>query len=405
MARALRIDRGTLGDLEETPQGGLAIPAFVTRVGVFEYEQPDGKVIREYRPPEEVFHKDALATLPNATLTNEHPDGHVHPGNFKKHVVGHVEKDVKQDGDKIAARLIVQDKKTLDDIKKRRRREVSCGYHCDVDEAPGVTSEGERYDRVQRNIRYNHVALVDAGRAGPDVRLRLDSSGNASTEGSMKVEIIDGVEYEIGTPAHAKAVQLRADSAKQRDDAFTKLKADHDRQEARAVAAESKLKKLEDRLTVATSAARLDARVQKRARIIARARAVLGSSFKADGLSSMAIAVAAVKKHYPDVRLDGKSKEFIAGLFRAIKLDARRADAYSRIPPHLRRAPEGFEPQRARRADDGSNPARGKTLSQLRADRDGAEPHRRPLAVSKDNPHKEIDGFPAVQGSMLENMR
>jgi hypothetical protein len=422
-----RHDRGTTGELERTPQGGLVVPAFLTRAGVFEYDQPDGRVIREWRPSSEVFHKDTLATLPNATLTNTHPSEHVNPANFKKHVVGHVETDsVKTSGDKIAARLVVQDGRTIRDLGVGRRREVSCGYHCDVDEKSGVVPEGEPdagmpYDRVQRSIRYNHVALVDDGRAGPDVRLRLDSKGNQTDSGeeTMKVEVIDGVDYEVGTPAHTDAVKRRSDAAeKQRKDAADTQRALAEAKK-RADAAEERAKKAQVALVEATSAQRLDHAVAVRGAIIRSATAMFGREFKADGMSEQAIKIAAVRKLAPQLKLDGKGGDYVNGLFRMADLllvRNRRKDAAQRspnaqlhldggdrvrggdLPDELRLPPPGFE----RRDAQGGG---GRTLAQVRSDRDEEARHRRPLAVSKSNPHREMDGYPSLQGSMLETMK
>ena len=47
-------------------------------------------------------------------------------------------------------------------------KELSCAYRYDPDFTQG-TYDGQRYDFVMRNIRGNHVALVEEGRAGPDV--------------------------------------------------------------------------------------------------------------------------------------------------------------------------------------------------------------------------------------------
>lgn len=411
-----RSDRGTVGELERTPQGGLVVPAFLTRAGVFEYEQPDGKVIREWRPKSEVFNKDALSTLPNATLTNRHPTEHVHPGNFKKHVVGHVETDsVKAEGDKVAARLVVQDGRTIRDLGVGTRREVSCGYHCDVDDKPGIVPDGEPdagkpYDRIQRSIRYNHVALVDDGRAGPDVRLRLDSRGNQKTQGEaeMEFELIDGVKHEVGTPGHADAVRRRNDAVeKTRKDATDALATE----KKRADDAEAKVKKLEEQLVEATSAKRIDEAVRVRAAVISRAKVVLGDKFKFDGMSNHAIKVAAVKKARPELKLDGVEKpaDYIRGLFDGLptkREDSRRSpnanlhlDEKDRVeggevPEDLRDPPEGFE-----RQDVGEQPRRGgRTISQIRADRDNEQRHKKPLTVSKSNASR-------LQGSQLETMR
>lgn len=53
-------------------------------------------------------------------------------------------------------------------IENNRRRQISAGYYYDADMTPGEY-EGCAYDGIMRNIRANHVALVEAGRAGPDV--------------------------------------------------------------------------------------------------------------------------------------------------------------------------------------------------------------------------------------------
>lgn len=48
------------------------------------------------------------------------------------------------------------------------KRELSCGYRCRYEYAPGVYN-GVAYDYVQRSIRGNHIALVREGRMGPAV--------------------------------------------------------------------------------------------------------------------------------------------------------------------------------------------------------------------------------------------
>src|SRR5204863_2060742 len=84
-----RFDVGRLENVKKTPQGGLRSQAFVSKTGVFVYDGAKGVPIREYRPPEEVFHADSLATLPDAPITAGHP-GLVSPDNFQDHAVGHV---------------------------------------------------------------------------------------------------------------------------------------------------------------------------------------------------------------------------------------------------------------------------------------------------------------------------
>ena len=61
-------------------------------------------------------------------------------------------------------------------VESGKKCELSCAYYYDPDMKPGEY-QGLRYDGVMRNIRGNHVALVEAGRAGPDVMVH-DSKEN-----------------------------------------------------------------------------------------------------------------------------------------------------------------------------------------------------------------------------------
>jgi hypothetical protein len=198
--------------------------------------------------------------------------------------------------------------------------EVSCGYHCDVDETPGEF-EGQRYDRVQRNIRYNHVAVVERGRAG-DAKLRLDSNDDvrldAAQETMMKVERIDGVEYEIGSDAHKAILAAR--------ESFAQAKSEKDKAQARADVAEGRVKDLEGKLAEAQDQKRIDAAVAARLDVVEKARKVLGADFKAEGKNDREIKAEALKKARPEMKLDGKSDDYVAAAFDML---ADRVDAES----------------------------------------------------------------------------
>lgn len=186
MATFRRYDAGVLDKAERTPQGGLRIPAYVTRTGIFEYHRPDGSVQREYRPPEEVFHADAMQSLEDAPVTDLHPSEMVVPNNFQSLSRGHCREPGRKD-EFVTAHLVVQDAALIKAIDAGERSEISLGYTCDLDFTPGEIN-GEKYDAIQRGIRINHAALGPKGwgRAGPDARVRLDSTGNASPMGTQE---------------------------------------------------------------------------------------------------------------------------------------------------------------------------------------------------------------------------
>lgn len=246
---------------ELTAAGGKRYDALVTRAGVLTYRRQDGSRWREYRPPEEVFDSESLATLRDAPVTDDHPTEMVTPDTFRTVSRGHVSGDPCRDGERVAAQLAISDGGLLARVASGKR-EASCGYRCDVDSTPGVTPEGERYDAVQRNIRYNHVAIVHKGRAGSEIGIRLDSEGNQIPMSEKRIERIDGAEYEIGTEAHAAAVARRDSAAADITKQIETLRAERDAAVARADELTAKLPELVSaRAELLGEAARLDADV------------------------------------------------------------------------------------------------------------------------------------------------
>lgn len=179
MVSVSRFDRQKLSKVAKTGAGGLRVDAALTRTGIFEYQNPDGTTRKEFRPADEVFNANALASFAGLPVTIGHP-GTVTAENWKTHAIGHVGDTPRQDGDFVAAPLFIQDAKGVAGIEAGEYVEVSCGYQVDLDETPGVTEAGDRYDCIQRNIRGNHLAIGPRGwgRGGKDVAMRLDSHGD-----------------------------------------------------------------------------------------------------------------------------------------------------------------------------------------------------------------------------------
>lgn len=68
----------------------------------------------------------------------------------------------------LKASLAVWDAKAIEAIDSGAQEQLSCGYRYVADMSPGEI-DGVKYDGVMRGLKCNHVALVEAGRAGPDV--------------------------------------------------------------------------------------------------------------------------------------------------------------------------------------------------------------------------------------------
>ena len=84
---------------------------------------------------------------------------------------------------------------TVEDAIKRildgSMRELSLSYRYTPDFTPGKTPEGEDFDFVMRGITANHVALVEAGRAGRDV-LVADSRKDSPMDEEKKTDLTAG---------------------------------------------------------------------------------------------------------------------------------------------------------------------------------------------------------------------
>lgn len=310
-------------------------PALITRTGVFTYRRADGSVIKEYRPPDEVFAPEALASFQLAVITDEHPEEWVTAKNARELMRGFVGETVKKDGDHVAVTVKITDADLVAKVEKNDARELSCGYVCDLEETPGEFN-GERYDVIQRNIRGNHVAVVAKGRAGPSASIRLDAGDGVmvSPEGartapqtqetnvSTRKKKIDGVDFEVpegAAQAIEKLEKVHADAVASKDQAIAELQAKLDAEAKEKAAAQAKLdalaeekKKVDEALKAATDPKAIKARIAERAKLEKLAGAVLGNKAKLDAMDDDAIRLAALKKAHPGRDFEKKDAAYIA---------------------------------------------------------------------------------------------
>lgn len=82
---------------------------------------------------------------------------------------GAIGSDVRFEPPYLRASLSVWTDEAIALIESRQQDQLSCAYRYRADMTPGVSPDGERFDGTMRDIEANHVALVEEGRAGPDV--------------------------------------------------------------------------------------------------------------------------------------------------------------------------------------------------------------------------------------------
>lgn len=373
--RVTRINfAGPTRGVRPTPQGGLCVEAAVARSGVLPYSDGTGRSWTEYRPEEEVFHPDSLASLRGATVTDEHPAALVTPETFSAVSRGHAADDVRRDGDFVVVDLLVQDGALCRKVDAGERREVSCGYTCEVDPTPGVTPEGERYDAVQRNIRHNHVALLapGEGRSGPEVALRMDGAAvevrrDAAGESMKIIKLKGGREIKLDAAEDPAAAQGAVDELQQKADEGGEAIAACEAAQTALTDAMTQIAVLSGKLKAAEAAKEappavtedmvpdevLDAALAKRLTLHDEARKVLGAEAKMDGLKPAEIRAKVIGTAFPSVKLDGLSADRVQGLYDAALLGAtERNDGLA----NAHRAAAGADPETRTDAADAATP-------------------------------------------------
>lgn len=168
-------DRAPVSGTHRTSNGFLAADARVSRTGIQIYTgreagKPELATVRVYRSPEEVFAPAAMASAAHKPLTVDHPARDVDAATWKATAVGWTGDAPVRDGETLRIPMMIADAAAIADIASGKR-ELSCGYRCELDWTAGRTPSGEVYDARQVGIRLNHVAIVAAGRAGAECRI------------------------------------------------------------------------------------------------------------------------------------------------------------------------------------------------------------------------------------------
>lgn len=179
------------GHMIRTPEGYLVCKEVpIARIGTQEYrgmefggENPE-KIYVVKRPEEEVFSKAALASFEGKPVVDEHPSEDVTPENIGRYIKGTC-RDVRRGegalSDCVVADLIIYDKDLIKKIESGKR-DISCGYDCLWD-----PKDDDTY--VQLEIRGNHVAVVEEGRAGHKVSIRDSRKGGKTMSEKSKNSI------------------------------------------------------------------------------------------------------------------------------------------------------------------------------------------------------------------------
>lgn len=214
------MDRLTLDAPRRTADGYLAASVRVARTGIQTYSgrevDPDNAhgmrdkaEVKVYRAPEEVFHKDSLASYAHRPVTIDHPPVAVNASNWRDYSVGQTDGEVLRDGEFVRVPMVIMDAEAIEAVDGGKNQ-ISQGYSCNLDWTGG-TLDGVSYDCAQKTIRANHTAIVDFARGGN--KLKIGDSGK------MKTILVDGHNVEVSDAAEIAIAGLNTKLA----DAAAKL--------------------------------------------------------------------------------------------------------------------------------------------------------------------------------------
>ncbi|WP_342242648.1 DUF2213 domain-containing protein [Ensifer sp. OTU672] len=335
-------DTAPIAGTRRTADGYLVADVRTARTGIQLYSgrevgKPEMQSVKVYRSADQVFDKASLGSYAHKPVTNDHPTEAVTADTWKAVSVGQIGDEVARDGEFVRIPLVVMDAAAIKAIDEGKR-ELSAGYTCDLAWEPGTTPEGEKYDAIQKDIRINHVAIVERGRAGSKARIgdgvgqwgaapfTSDQKPQEEKIMTLKTVTVDGIPVEVTDQGATVIGTLQQRLA----DAISKLTATETAHQTALAAKDAELAKKDAEIDATKakvlSDADLDKRVQARADLVAKAK-VLAKDVKTEGLSDAAIRKAVVVAKIGDAAVADKSDAYIDARFDTLVEDASKGGA------------------------------------------------------------------------------
>ncbi|CAM3894983.1 hypothetical protein CCOS865_02221 [Pseudomonas reidholzensis] len=328
-------DSVTASNVRRTADGYLVAEARVARTGIQDYLgteiDPDNEhglrdkpIVRVYRPESSVFHKDAMQSYAYRPMTNGHPGGEgVNSQNWKDLAIGQTGGEVVRDGDFVKVPLVLMDARAIEDYEAGKR-ELSMGYGAEVVFQDGETPEGERFDCYLGPMKMNHLSLEHRARGGEKLRIGDNDpkppKGGHHMADSLRTVIVDGLSVQT-TDQGAQAIDKLT---KQLADAGVNIKTLTDAHAVALAAKDGELAKKDAEIdglkAKQLSDADIDKRVQARAELIGKAKAIHDGDYSGKGDAEIRKAV--VIARLGDAAIAGKTEAYIDARFDLLVEDA-----------------------------------------------------------------------------------
>ena len=343
-----RYDTAPINRITQDAQTGFVhitnVP--IACVGVFPYMKADNSVEMEAKLPTELLSEGTVSSANSKPITDNHPDELVTQVNARNYMKGFTATNAHVENDKLKVDMTITDKSLIDEINKGKQ-ELSIGFETEVVPKKGEY-KGVAYDSVQRNIRINHVAVVEQGRAGHSVRLLGDSAEMVEQDAHQKkgkqMETtkvrLDNADVTVATEDANRIIQLDADNSdkakkiaelenqiKEKQKELDELKGkseeekkNADEAQAKADAAEKEL----DSLKKEYSGDAMQKAVNDRLNLVGKVKPYLGDSYDFNGKTDKQLKLDTITALDSSIDLKDKSDDYINAYFDAA-LQAKNA--------------------------------------------------------------------------------
>lgn len=347
-----------VGNIKRTDEGYLTGDAPVAKIGILSYVLNDGSIRKELVTKDTLFNQDSMSTLKMKPVTDQHPPERLLDSRtVKRRKVGFTGENIKRDEEYLVTPLTITDEDAISNIDEKRK-ELSPGYRCDLlleagtFDCPGHPQHGQRYDGIQLNRKYNHLAVCDKARGGEDLKLHIDSIDNIdgfevneaieNKDSLTKEEIqsikqiikgkgnnmpqinIDGINYDV---AHQEVINFanketnRADSEKARADTAESKVIDTQKKVDTLEGERDGLKTKVDEFEKLDHTETINKGVTERIGLLDIANVVITNEDekkKIDSMSNKDLKIAVIKVKSPDVNLDEKTDDYINARYDSI---------------------------------------------------------------------------------------
>ena len=252
-----------------------------------------------YRPESELSSQECIDSFKLIPWIDDHvmlgsEDAGLTPSE-QKGVQGVIGQDVYFDGTTLKGNIKVFSE-AMANLIANGKKELSCGYRCRYEYAPG-NYNGEPYQYVQREIRGNHLALVENGRMGPDVAVldhltftidskefqQMTKDNEEAEKSSMTLEEVHKFLEEV-MPKLAKIQELtgkqseeEVDSEEEKDDTVYDDEEKEDDEEKMAVKDEEPEEEKKDGMDEAVIAKLIQKNIAKKSKLYEKLSAQVGA--------------------------------------------------------------------------------------------------------------------------------